>query len=97
MGSHVPHSILRFAQDPFFGSGEPPGIVLTWPAIEDYTRYFLQDMIDAFMHAPNGTDFSKESFYKAVERDYDCTACCRTPEGWENRHVISLMTQKQNG
>lgn len=97
MGSHVPHSILRFAQDPFFGSGEPPGIVLTWPEIESYTRYFLKDMIEVFMATPEGAGFEKELFYEAVARDYDCTACCKGPEGWESRHVITMIENHQNG
>lgn len=97
MRSHIPHSILRFAQDPFFGSGAPPGIVLTWPQIEDYTTYFLRDMLEAFMRDPSGEGFPKELFYDSIQRDYDCIACCRTLEGWESRHVMSLINKTKKG
>ena len=96
MGNHIPHSILRFAQEPFWGSdGDTPGISLAWPAIEEYTRYFLLDLVEAFILTPQGADFHRDTFYAALERDYDCVACCLTPDGWQSRHVISMVKAKQ--
>jgi hypothetical protein len=96
MGNHIPHSILRFAQKPFWGSDrDTPGISLTWPAIEEYTRYFLRGSVEAFILAPHGANFPRDTFYAAVEQDYDCVACCLTPDGWQTRHVIPMTKIKQ--
>jgi len=97
MGSHIPHSILRFAQEPFFGRGETRGITLTWPDIEAYDQYFLVELLRQFMATDLGAAFPFEQFYTALERDYDCTACCLTPEGWQIRPVMRTIRIKTNG
>jgi hypothetical protein len=97
MGSRIPHSILRFAQEPFFGRGDTLGIALNWGEIREYARHFLYDQLDAFMRTAEGADFPRDTFYAAVERDCDCTACCLTPDGWQSRHVISLTADAKHG
>lgn len=97
MGSHIPNSILRFAQDPFSGRGETRGITLTWVNIQDYNQYFLADLLRQFMATDEGAAFPLDQFYAAVERDYDCTACCLTPDGLQSRHVMQTMRTKING
>lgn len=96
MGSHIPHSILRFAQEPFSGRGETRGITLGWADIEDYNQYFLVALLRQFMATDAGAEFPLEQFYIAMERDFDCTACCLTSEGWQTRHVIQTIRREAN-
>jgi hypothetical protein len=97
MGSHIPHSILRFSQEPFFGRGDTPGIMLTWRDIEDYDQYVLVDLLRNFMATEEGINFQIEQFYAAISGDSDCLACCLTPEGWQTRHVMQTIQVKTNG
>ncbi len=91
MGSHIPHSILRFAQEPFSGRDKTQGISLTWANIEDYNQYFLVALLKHFMATDEGATFPLEHFYAAIEQDFDCTASCLTPEGCQFRHVIKTI------
>lgn len=96
MGSHIPHSILRFVREPFCGRGETRGITLAWSGIEAYDQYFLVELLRQFMATDAGADFPLEQFYTALGRDYDCTACCLTSEGWQTRHVMQTIRIETN-
>lgn len=89
MGSHMPHSILRFAQQPCAAPGTPP-LALGWDILRSYTAFFIGDYLARFVQSAGGGQFAPEAFLRAVAGDYDCTACVLTPAGWESKHVLDL-------
>jgi hypothetical protein len=92
MGSHMPYSILRFAQQPCFRT---PPTALSWDILRSYSAFFFGDYLRRFRLTDRGTRFSEESFFRAVAADQDCTACVLISDGWESRHVLELIEFEQ--
>lgn len=90
MANHIPHSILRFAQQPFQGQAVP--VLFNWKILEDYTGFFLGDYLHRFIQEKNPVGFSREAFLKSVAGDYDCIACVLSLSGWEAKNVTELFT-----
>jgi len=90
LGSHVPYSILRFAQQPFASADTAP-VPLAWDIIRIYTTFFLDDYVTRFARTDSGTGFQREAFLEAVASDYDCTACVLASSGWESKHVMEFL------
>jgi hypothetical protein len=90
MGSHLPHAILRFAQEPWIRAECVP-VILTWDMLADYSRFFLHDYVERFIITGGGGTLSHESFLEALSRDHDCMACLKTAAGWETRHVRDFL------
>jgi hypothetical protein len=93
MGSHLPYSILRFAQQPCAAPDTPP-VELSWDMLRSYTAFFFADYLRRFRLA-DGSAFSEQSFFRAIVPDRDCTACILTPDGWESRHILELIEYEQ--
>ena len=89
MANHIPHSILRFAQQPFGGQVVP--LSLTWEILEAYTKFFLDDYLSRFIQTNNPAGFSMESFLKSIAGGYDCDVCVLSSSGWETKHVMELV------
>jgi hypothetical protein len=92
MANHKPHSILRFAQQPFASSEIKPA-VLDWETLRDYTVFFLKDYVARFIATATPAEFSSEAFLQAIGRDADCTASALTPTGWQTKHVSELLME----
>lgn len=92
LGSHIPYSILRFAQQPFASAIAP--VPLGWDIIRIYTSFFLHDYLTRFTSTASGAGFPRRAFVQAVVADYDCTACVLAPSGWESRHVREFLTHE---
>jgi hypothetical protein len=88
MGSHMPYSIMRFAQQPSFGI---PPIALNWDILRSYSAFFFGDYLRRFRLGDRGRRFSEESFLRAVAADHDCTACVLISDSWESKHVLELV------
>ena len=89
MANHIPHSILRFAQQPFGGQLVP--VSFTWEILEAYTEFFLGDYLSRFIQTNNPAGFSQEAFLKSVAGDHDCIACVLSSSGWETKNVAELI------
>jgi hypothetical protein len=92
LGSHIPYSILRFAQQPFASPDNAP-VSLAWDILRGYTTFFLDDYVTRFVSTESGAGFPREAFLAAVARDYDCTACVLALSGWECKHVMGVLRQ----
>jgi hypothetical protein len=94
LGSHIPYSILRFAQQPFALPDIAP-VPLAWDIVGAYTAFFLSDYLTRFAATPSAAGLSKRALLGAIAADPDCTACVLSPSGWEIKHVREFLSQDQ--
>jgi len=69
-------------------------VVITWELLTDYTTFFLGDYLDQFRTTEGGRDFSRDVLVEAASQDWDCSACVKTAQGWESKHVAELLPNR---
>jgi hypothetical protein len=87
---HLPYSIIRFAQQPNASTDISP-VSLTWDILRGYTTFFLEDYLTRFVTGEQSVRFPRETVFKAVAVDRDCTAYILSPSGWESKNVMGLL------
>jgi len=84
------NSILRFAQDPGEDAEADP-VTLTWPLLEDYTTFFLEDYMGRFMASDARLRILRSEFIKAVADDEECVPLVKAGNRWEPRPIARLL------